>query len=45
MSESHKVIGQDTKNTLILVKDDVIDLENFAINIRAFFFIYRKSFV
>ena len=35
-----------TNNTLILVKDDVIDLENFAIKIRAyafFFLIYIRT--
>ena len=40
-----RLLVKITNNTLILVKDDVIDLDNFAINIRAFFFIYRKSFV
>ena len=41
-----RLLVKITNNTLILVKDDVIDLENFAMNIRAyaFFFLIHKEF-
>ena len=36
-----RLLVKITNNTLILVKDDVIDLENFAIKIRAYAFFFR----